>query len=64
MAVFEQLCCIARICTAVHGQNPEITKAILPDVEKVGTRGELTCVVINQMDNPVSHSFPSLKSNE
>ncbi len=39
----------------VHGQNPEITKAILPDVEKVGTRGELTCVVINQMDNPVSY---------
>lgn len=47
--------CIINLClyNTVHGQNPEITKAILPDVEKVGTRGQLTCVVINQMDNPV-----------
>ena len=36
-----------------NAQNPEITKAILPDVEKVGTTGQLTCVIINQMDNPV-----------
>ena len=34
-------------------QDPEVAETILPEIKRVGLRGSLRCVVMNQLDNPV-----------